>query len=199
MCPTSFLFSLSTHSSVVVESFIHEGEHFVIEAEWGKLWENCPYMKVAMFTVIVWPLKVNTVVAFRGMHVSPAKHSYAWLPIKCDYRTDTQTDTQTPDKLSLCSTMLRMRHRKDAIVMRKTVSRTGKETSQLSSDFICSIKTVYRTFIDTHVDTMWRQKLARITITFFKIVIHYTMYLVELPINTLFWLCLLWSWLSALI
>ena len=37
----------------------------------------------------------NIVVAFRGMHVSPAKHSYAWLPRKCDYRTDRQTDRQT--------------------------------------------------------------------------------------------------------
>ena len=33
------------------------------------------------------------VVAFWGMHVSPAKHSYAWLPRKCDYQTD------TPDKV----------------------------------------------------------------------------------------------------
>ena len=35
------------------------------------------------------------------MHVSPAKHSYAWLPRKCDYRTDTHThtDRQTPDKV----------------------------------------------------------------------------------------------------
>ena len=29
------------------------------------------------------------------MHVSPAKHSYAWLPRKCDYRTDRQTDRDT--------------------------------------------------------------------------------------------------------
>ena len=29
------------------------------------------------------------------MHVSPAKHSYAWLSRKCDYRTDGQTDGQT--------------------------------------------------------------------------------------------------------
>ena len=36
-----------------------------------------------------------TVAAFRGMHVSPVKHSYAWLPRKCDYRTD----RQTPDKV----------------------------------------------------------------------------------------------------
>ena len=38
---------------------------------------------------------INIVAAFRGMHVSPAKHSYAWLPRKCDYRTDTRTDRQT--------------------------------------------------------------------------------------------------------
>ena len=37
----------------------------------------------------------NKVAAFRGMHVSPAKHNYARLPRKCDYRTD----TQTPDKV----------------------------------------------------------------------------------------------------
>ena len=37
----------------------------------------------------------NRVAAFRGMHVSPAKHSYAWLSRKCDYRTDRHTHTQT--------------------------------------------------------------------------------------------------------
>ena len=48
--------------------------------------------------------------AFRGMHVSPMKHSYAWLPRKCDYQqthththTHRQTDRQTPDKvISMC-------------------------------------------------------------------------------------------------
>ena len=42
-------------------------------------------------------LKLNIVAAFLGMHVSPAKHSYVWLPRKCDYRTDTHTqrDRQT--------------------------------------------------------------------------------------------------------
>ena len=54
------------------------------------------------------------VAAFQGMHVSPAKHSYAWLPRKCDYKesvttgqtdrhtdrqTHRQTDQQTPDKV----------------------------------------------------------------------------------------------------
>ena len=45
----------------------------------------------------------NIVAAFWGMHVSPAKHSYAWLPRKCDYQTDRhthrRTDSQTPDKV----------------------------------------------------------------------------------------------------
>ena len=40
--------------------------------------------------------------ALQGMHVSPAKQSYAWLPRKCDYRTGRQTDRHTerqmPDK-----------------------------------------------------------------------------------------------------
>ena len=54
--------------------------------------------------------KNNIVAAFRGMHVSPAKHSYAWLPRKCDYqesvttgRTDRQTDAgQSDPYVPLC-------------------------------------------------------------------------------------------------
>ena len=49
---------------------------------------------------------VDIVAAFQGMHLSPAKHSYAWLPRKRDYhksvttrQTDRQTDRQTPDKV----------------------------------------------------------------------------------------------------
>ena len=40
------------------------------------------------------------VAAFWGMHLSPAKHSYAWLPRKCDYWTDRQTDAQTEARQS---------------------------------------------------------------------------------------------------
>ena len=39
--------------------------------------------------------RIKIVAAFQGMHVLPAKHSYAWLPRKCDYRTD----RQMPDKV----------------------------------------------------------------------------------------------------
>ena len=48
------------------------------------------------------------------MHVSPAKHSYAWLPRKCDYRTERHTDGRTDrrrTKWSLCATMLRRRQK----------------------------------------------------------------------------------------
>ena len=38
---------------------------------------------------------INIVSAFRGMHVSPAKHSYAWLPRKSDYPTDRNIHRQT--------------------------------------------------------------------------------------------------------
>ena len=38
------------------------------------------------------PFSINIVAAFRGMHVSPAKHGYSRLPRKCDYRTDRHTD-----------------------------------------------------------------------------------------------------------
>ena len=53
----------------------------------------------------------NIVATFRGMHVSPAKHSFAWLLIKCDYRTDRQMDRRRT-KWSLCASMLRRRHKK---------------------------------------------------------------------------------------
>ena len=51
--------------------------------------------------------RYNYIVAgFRGMHKSLANHIYiyAWPPRKCDYRTDTQTDRQMPDKvIPMCS------------------------------------------------------------------------------------------------
>ena len=56
----------------------------------------------------------NIVVAFRGMHVSPAKHGYVWLPRKCDYRTDRFRDGRTDrhrTKWYLWAAMLRRRHK----------------------------------------------------------------------------------------
>ena len=48
---------------------------------------------------------------FRGMHMSPLKHSYTWLQRKCDYRTDRRTDRRRT-KWSLCAAMLCRRHKK---------------------------------------------------------------------------------------
>ena len=49
----------------------------------------------------------NIVAAFQGMHMSPAKHSYVWLPRKRDYWIDgqtRQTDARKSDPyVSLCS------------------------------------------------------------------------------------------------
>ena len=53
----------------------------------------------------------NIVAAFWGRHVSPAKHSYPWLPRKCDYWTYIRTDRYRT-KWSLRADMLRMRHKK---------------------------------------------------------------------------------------
>ena len=59
---------------------------------------------VLYFDVIV----ENIVATFRGMHVWPAKHSYAWLPRSVTTgqthgqtggRTDRRTNRQTPDKV----------------------------------------------------------------------------------------------------
>ena len=52
------------------------------------------------------PIIWNTVAAFWGMHVSPAKHSYAWQPRKRDFWTDTHTHGRTDrcrTKWSLCA------------------------------------------------------------------------------------------------
>ena len=53
----------------------------------SKFCDNCTSLTIKIL--------YNIVAAFRGMHVLPAKQSYAWLPNKCDYQTDRQTDTHT--------------------------------------------------------------------------------------------------------
>ena len=57
-----------------------------------------PNMNAQYLTVRKWRLMFKIVAAFRGMHVSPAKHSFG----KCDRRvwqTDRQRDGQTTDKV----------------------------------------------------------------------------------------------------
>ena len=59
---------------------------------------------------------LNIGAAFLGMHVSPSNHSYAWLPRKCDYRTDTQRDRRRT-KWSLCVAMFHRRHKKSSPIL----------------------------------------------------------------------------------
>ena len=57
-------------------------------------------------------IHVLTVAAFRGMHVSPTKHRYVWLPRK--WQAHRQTDRhrdRRQTKWSLCAPMLRRRHK----------------------------------------------------------------------------------------
>ena len=57
-------------------------------------------------------IRLKIVAAFWGMHVSPAKHNYAWLPKTCDYRRDRQTHGQTEaGQWYLYAVMLRRRHK----------------------------------------------------------------------------------------
>ena len=65
--------------------------------------------------------------AFQGMHVLPTKHSYVWLPRKCDYWKDRQTHGRTDRRWtewSICATMLRRWHKND---MRKNIYSKWKE------------------------------------------------------------------------
>ena len=65
-----------------------------------------------------WNYQEKIVAAVQGMHVSPAKHSYAWLPIKCDYWTDRLTDRRRT-KWSPCAAMLRKATQKLWMPLRK--------------------------------------------------------------------------------
>ena len=63
--------------------------------------------------------------------MSPAKHSYAWLPRKCDYRTDRRRT-----KWSLSAAMLRRRHNKNRIRIFHTWQKCTK-LSQSQAGWIC--------------------------------------------------------------
>ena len=78
-------------------------------------------LKIDLNLILFVPtIRANIVAAFRGMHVSPAKHSYAWLWRKCDYRTDKHTHAHTDrrrTKWSLCAAMLRRQHNKTECIL----------------------------------------------------------------------------------
>ena len=63
--------------------------------------QNCDKTKLIIIGLMFYSLPAETnaygniVAAFWGIHLLPAKHSYARLPRKCDYRTDRHTDGRT--------------------------------------------------------------------------------------------------------
>ena len=93
---------------------------------WPNMW---PWPWTSQDILKVWLLKdkqtLNKIVAVsRGMHVSPVKHSYAWLPRKCNYRTDRQKDRLIDGRTDRCRTkwsifaaMLRRQHKNDSYVL----------------------------------------------------------------------------------
>ena len=98
--------SLKDH--FVLTSFCHALLLLLPLLFWGIHWcalRNLIYVDYFVRGLFLWSHFVNIVAAFRGMHVSPAKHSYmyAWLPRKCDYRTDRWTDAgQSDPYVPLC-------------------------------------------------------------------------------------------------
>ena len=68
--------------------------------------QHLPNSRFNLFVLI----RRKIVAAFQGTHVWPAKHSFAWLPRKCDYQIDRPTD-RCQTKSSLCAAMLHRQHK----------------------------------------------------------------------------------------
>ena len=86
------------------EIYVHKGYCMIEMAMFHDFMQPLISLKIffqtwIFFKVLIW-LK-NIVAAFRGMHVSPAKDSYAWLPLESvtTGQTHRRTDRQTPDKV----------------------------------------------------------------------------------------------------
>ena len=96
---------------------------------------------------------INIMAAFRWMHVSPAKYSYAWLPRKCDYRTDRRTDRRRT-KRSLCAAMLSRRHNRQADGHTDGQTNTGQSDPYVplcfAGDTKINIVAAFRGMHDSH-------------------------------------------------
>ena len=120
---TSFL-NHTIISSKVVSIFYRENMtsflNYVTATLWTPFTWRGSYNAFRYMYYIIYLRNKKIVAAFQGMHVSPMKHSYAWLQIMCDYRSDRQRDTHThthtdrcSTKWSLCATILRRWHKND--------------------------------------------------------------------------------------
>ena len=107
------------------------------------------------------------------MHVSPAKHSYAWLSRKCDYRTDRQTHTQTDAGQSdpyvpLCfagdTKSFPWHHRNDFAHLHfsLTGNETESKTKNITTQSVASLRTPHMSMIPIVLVTltfeMWPPK-----------------------------------------
>ena len=118
--------------SLMLQINITEGTFYSRVDQDGKL---VPFSNNFLFTVVLKEFEYceKIVAAFQGMQVSvsPAKHSFAWLPRESvtTGQTDRQADRQTPDKRrtkwSLCAAIYRRRHNKVVHVVSSTVSQQG--------------------------------------------------------------------------
>ena len=97
--------------------------------------------------------------AFRGMHVSPANHSYAWLSRKCDYRTNrhthTRTHRQTPDKVipmcryaSQATQKFSCKERNCSIIINNKITKYYTKNMKIFTEFqvLCSEQLCMTTF-----------------------------------------------------
>ena len=77
--------------------------------------------------------------AFQGMHVSPANHSYVWLPRKCDYRTD----TQAPEKvIPMCCYASQAKELAELTTYITIYYRSRGKNNTISNDFVITVLTL---------------------------------------------------------
>ena len=106
--------------------------------------QRYPFLVLHVYIILTWKI----VAAFRGMHVWPVKPSYAWLPRKCDYRTDRHTD-RCRIKWSLCMAMLCRRHKN---LMRTLFSWVSDFTNLLKNQVLTITR---QSMFVKHVPPLW--------------------------------------------
>ena len=94
----------SVFLSTVGEIYVHKGYCMIEMAMFYDFMQPLISLKIFFSNLnffLGFDLTENIVAAFRGMHVSPAKDSYAWLPLESvtTGQKNRRTDIQTPDKV----------------------------------------------------------------------------------------------------
>ena len=111
-------FGVGNFPAYIHDDVITMKDNWQVRVNVGTTWIGITVFHIQVTFIF---LSHNIEGGFRGMHVFPAKHSYVWLPRKCDFRTDRRRT-----KWSLCAAMLRSRHKCDY--------RTDTQTDAAQSD-----------------------------------------------------------------